>query len=543
MKFAKTACSAYTLVEILIALTISLILMLGIAGLFQNVGTSLNDAQSTLLLTAELNTTNLTLQSDLAGINPRVVNQPSRMTEESYVDEGGYFMIVDGMNAPPSKIGAGGTRISNDYVFSTSEPSRALQNWVAEDSANRRLYDPTVGAVDNILAFTATADPATPFRGLVNGTLRESTIAEVIWFVRGNTLYRRVLLVDDGSLGIVNDTYTAAGFYKNNDLSVSRRGSPAQTRPNTLETLKFRENRFGHYAPSDNATTKKNAFPYPLYRDVFEGWYYLRMPTLEETVSEIQSWEAAQQLKPDIPVPSYEPYTIDPYWDIWDAPNNLSKLTTDISQDHHTGSLTTYANAATRHLRAGEDVILNNVISFDVKVWNPYWVPLKNGKLAPPQYIDLGQNTDLVDVDGGLSDVDFSATPDVGFGFTTTGKYGGMEKFVASVTYNGTTIDDITQGTSGSNTDGRRLMHSTYDSWTHEYEQNPDAYAKATSFDDDSNRTGVGLDPNNPNRRDMSFWECPPPYDTPLKSIEITIRCFEPRSKNIRQTRITHSFE
>ncbi len=439
------------------------------------------------------------------------------------------YSEAEGMNAPPSVISASGVHVDNSAVFMTDNPDPALKT-----APGLPGVDQTVGDVDDILAFTTKAREGTPFRGLVNGQLMESNDAEVIWFVRGNTLYRRVLLVDDGGLNLADDSIPAAGFYQNNDLSVRR--SVANAIPNTLQSLKFRENRFGHYA---NLATKRDEFPYPLYRDTFENWYYLRMPTLEETTH--NDWSVAGQL----PVPNITAPTTAPYWDLWNNPNHWANSHRTLGQFNATGSLNAYVaddpddNTKKRpHIRAGEDVVLTNVISFDVKVWNPVSVPLVGGGEAPPQYVNLGQSQ-FLDENGVLRDVDYATDPTANFGFCTTGKYGGRERF----TFGANGDDEPVTNTSALNAAGRQLMPCVYDSWTIEYESHPDRY-KATTGAPDEARTGYGLAGLHADfpRTDSANWECPPPYDEELESIEITIRCFEPRSKLIRQVRIVQSF-
>ncbi len=551
MQSVKTSRFAYTLIEVLVAMTISLILMLGVATLFQNVGTALNDAQSTLLMSGELSHAQLTMQRDLAGVNTQLVSQPNRMVNPTYAsDEGGYFSITEGMNAPPSIIGAGGAHRPSSTVFAT-------------DNTNLN-YDQTVADVDDILAFTTQADTSAPFRGLVDGNLVESNYAEVIWFVRGNTLYRRVLLIDDGNLNIAKKNYSASGFYQNNDLSVHLDSSTGRLVPNSLQVIKLRENRFGHYVANNN-TARRGEFPYPLYRSPFESWYYLRMPTLEETIS--NNWNTGGQL--DAGFSPANPGN-SPYWDLWDKPSHWVG-TTDNDQCSLTGSLNKYvANDPDDNTkkkpaaRAAEDVILTNVISFDVKVWNPCWVPYSttNGGATqgwlPPQYVDLGQNV-FSDPNGGSQSVyvnyghNFSTTPNPpnggvgGIGFCSTGKYGGQnaEKLVSTANYSNDSLNTLvsvaTQAWNGS------LMPCQYDSWTIDYEQNAGKYRSTTLSNyyvdpatPNAIRPGAGMD--SANRTDSSKWECPPPYDTELKSIQVTIRCFEPRSKYIRQVRITQDF-
>ena len=100
---------------------------------------------------------------------------------------------------------------------------------------------------------TRSTSTGRPFVGRVptavnpNGVI-SSDVAEVAWFVRGRTLYRRQLLVAPSVslLGV-----SAAGFYANYDVSVRFQGGRLVA--NTLGDLTRREYRFAH--PTDT-------FPY-----------------------------------------------------------------------------------------------------------------------------------------------------------------------------------------------------------------------------------------------------------------------------------------
>jgi hypothetical protein len=52
-----------------------------------------------------------------------------------------------------------------------------------------------------------------------------------------------------------------------------------------------------------------------------------------------------------------------------------------------------------------------------------------------------------------------------------------------------------------------------------------------------------GLDDNNDGLPDdIGEFETSPPYPVPLRGIEVRIRCYEPSSKQVRQTTIRHTF-
>jgi hypothetical protein len=369
--------------------------------------------------------------------------------------------------------------------------------------------------------------------------MSESMSAEIIWFVRGTTLYRRVLLIDEHN----NCTTTN---YASNDVSFrDNGGTPIPN--NQMLNLVRRENRFAHSG---------GTFPFPLYNNNNEAWYYLRMPTLEETVH--STWHVGQQLPvlgalsnlkmngDSIPT---TPSTT-PYWDFWENPNGLNGQISSLptqpwQQDSRTGSINLLVETP-RNPRAGEDIVLKNVISFDVKVWNKYWVPCSplDSELtpptvywAPPQYVDLGQDQ-LSCIDGIIRPVNYThnlltplGTP-VGYGFTLKGRYN-------TSTNNRRTVADATDkwhkaerlNLNGTNSNilwtGPPLtvppMPCVFDSWTFQY-QSP--YTSDPDY-------VVG---------EPSTWRYPPPYTEDLQSIQITIRCFEPQSGNIKQVRVVQSF-
>jgi hypothetical protein len=337
-------------------------------------------------------------------------------------------------------------------------------------------------------------------------------------------------------------------------------------RSNGPSDLKDRRNRFGHY--------KNDDFPFHLYPSSKEAWYYLRLPTSEEQVN--SSWTIGAALPA---LSSYAPTFPPPYLDLWNVPYPFAA---DLGVDTKSGSLNTFVESP-RHIRAGEDIILKNVLSFDVKVWNPYWVPC-DGAYAPPQYVDLGQ--DQFNSGGTVYYVDYTkigtfpsqagppsytlnalpysghhpydgggTTPPsgapVGFGFTTKGHYGGVSaagggKFVKTVNY--TVTYNYAAGSIVPNvaTTGQ-AMPCVFDSWTKNYEMNPDVATETQKVPTwtGTPRRGTGIhNPENGGNpsTNANEWECPPPYEEDLKSIQITIRCFDPDSKNIRQVRVVHHF-
>lgn len=526
MKSIDSFRSGYTLVELLIAMTISMFLLLGVTRLFHDVGSTINETQSGLIMAANLNASAEMLRSDLGsksnsgGVKKALAEKPFKISSgESVGDSDGYLEIIEGPNVPYSKFT--GLHVPSSDVFC--------------DQDNLTQPDLTVGDTDDILMFTAqAANPAYPYRGLVSGAVEESVYAEIAWFVRGTTLYRRVLLVDDGTLSNSNQklSFNASNdFYRNNDVSVHYDNGKFVA--NTLTDLAKRENRFAH-------TSNGNQFPYPLYYGNKEGWYYFRLPILEE--SALSLVPSPQNGLPNLALNSvqYKGSAIPAtgrFWDLWNDPNGFSGQNTD------TGSLTSLATPANRTNRTGEDIVLTNVLSFDVKVWNPYWVPCNNAYWAPPQYVDLGQdvfydsNNTRYTVNYGHS---FASSPTrkEGFGFTLKGRYNASANNRATdadkqkderLSNGGTNDNEIWNGSP---------MPCVFDSWTTDYELAPGGTRLGDRSEVHDDPMATGYDPN-----DMTTWRCPPPYTESLEGIQVTIRCFDPASGNIRQIRVTHQFK
>ena len=157
--------------------------------------------------------------------------------------------------------------------------------------------------------------------------------------------------------------------------------------------------------------------------------------------------------------------------------------------------------------RIGEDMLMTNVLSFDVRLLDPtaserrlgvtrltpgdkdYWAASLNSG-SSPIYVDLGYNSS--NTTSTPANSDFS-----GYGMNT-------HKLQATKT-----------------------THRTWDTWSNSYTTN--------GIDDDlisDVNTTISID----NSTEL------PPYSSQLQGIQITIRCYDPSSKKIRQTTVINSF-
>lgn len=570
----KPTHSAYTLVEILISITLSLLLLLGVVELFRHVGNGINDAQSMLGITSNMNHVAQQLRDDLKNINADV-NKPFKMVGIISFTAGpsddGYFYIKEGLGRPDSVIVSSG----DAAVISTGKHYPISHIAVNETGG----IDNTPGDVDDIIAFTVVKTDVkdAPYRGKNQNGIAESHKAEIIWFVRGNTLYRRVNLIEP--IG-VEPTFSddAAGFYSKYDFAVIRDpAKPGKVKLATMYDLARRENRFGLWSMVASDATNadldpENPFPFPIgghfamptppNNNNNDKWYYLGMPLTEETAH--PSFKAGYPLDASAySLPSdIANHSLMPQLDFWENPNAKLGLTPSGAMPGLAGN------------RVAEDKILDNVISFDVKVWNPYHVPLvppsgsTSVTFAPPQYIDLGQ--DRFYIDGSTSPIgvnyghriQLNVNSTQGFGFTLKGKYNSVSQTGDTNTCTrryligaGMNTDmwmeqaeyvRISNTTRGYWRTPRNPMLCVYDAWTTSYEKG------------DGTNTFVGGPIPTPSTvtmadiRRLDGWQCPPPYawELPtsnvdkvgLRGIQITIRCFDPRSKNIKQVTVKHSF-
>jgi hypothetical protein len=214
----------------------------------------------------------------------------------------------------------------------------------------------------------------------------ESNFAEIIWFVRGTTLYRQTkLIIGEDANQIEKFKYEAKNadgtpildadgkpvmvfpanienFHDKNDVSVFQKfNDPSDPSKgvaisfNKLSDLSRREYRFAHfYVGMPNFPFPHN----PIYRE-------LRLPTMAELNGGFR-----------VTGPITHPTEVD----LWNEPNYAANaVDTDLYPIDANGT-----GWLSNGERRGEDIVLTNVISFDIKVWNP----------TVNRFVDLGDGSD-----------------------------------------------------------------------------------------------------------------------------------------------------
>ena len=655
--------AGYTMVEILVATALMLTIMLAVAWVFGMVGETITDSRSTLEMTSQLRSVASRLKQELDGVTVTMLPPRDPASNE------GYFEITEGAIGPviPRQVHNLNLPTASKYqpygIARNLDRARVL-TLPADPDAIPYEVDTTVGDLDDILVFT-TRGTGEPFLGrcvqkrapvglevplgmddydgdgnrdnpyVYNFGTIQSDVAEVAYFVRGRTLYRRVLLVKPnfpastpwlGDMDLRNAVPTEPiyilspeGFY-NNDVSVrlERRYNAALPgwewvmAANTLGDLTKRENRYAHRAtiPYGPSTGQPAGFPYHLHwwctgdpsitplepthwgthynpilippstlalypspvtapYDVYVG---VGLPTLQECSH--PDWVAGGQ-SPNLANPAIVAITTQlsltqsDYFDAWTNPHPYQE------QDLDSGSLF-YDPAVVPPLapavepalymgpRVGEDVVLTNVVGFDVKVWDP-------GALLLPGVDAVGTPTDLTvggfeltpqflddapvpgaalapgDLGYDLAWAHYSVVPadpefqPVSMGAYVDLGYGGLYSYLPTSAFAGPG-------------EHRSQLKRVYDTWSTHYESN--------WFDSNLNGTkDAGVDGGDENRNlvfdegtdgidnnadglvdDALEQEAPAPYPLPLRGIQIKIRVFDPGSRQVRERTIICDF-
>ncbi len=576
----------FTMIEIMTSVTLSLMLMYAVARIFSRVGGTMNETTSIMQATNSLRNAKNRLTADLEGITvDPVPPRNSRLGD-------GYLCYVEGMGAPMHRLYNGGYDSFPSKPFSTAciaLDSERYQHYKGRSGSDYTDWvDTTVGDVDDSLSFPARAPVDRQFRGryirpiydetgAITGGVPdtfESEVAEIVWFVRGTTLYRRVLPILSnerlqeslyalrlaGNQGTINwdkDTVYVSeplnvpnpnpdplcdygcGFFRFYDVSVHL-DEYGRLVANDTSDLTNRANRYGYWNPF-GVNGQKSSSPlsihgkYDFISGKYDGdaWYWLRMPTLQECVQEsfragapfgrgsyayfayptdtdeTAVWKGpAQTLNfqqndsegsplsagnhsgadlPAVPakVTDTDPNP-EPFVDFWNNPNFWDEV------DPETGDIRT----AVSDNVFNQDVILTNVLSFDVKAWDP----------DVNDYIDLGYDYDRRD---GVGNLVFANPMNAANDLCSGGRY--FTRNSPLVPY---------------------PLPCVYDTWTEQYQRDLYAsdYENGTAFSNGS-IADVSLDGKITSAQLKDY---PPPYDVPLKSLQIEIRVFDPRSKQIR---------
>jgi prepilin-type N-terminal cleavage/methylation domain-containing protein len=406
----------FTLIEMLVSLTITLLMMGATVALFGVIADSVSGSRAALEMSDRLRGCRNRIQLDLQGATA-TMNPPLRPENDE-----GYMEIGEGVN--------------NDA------------NYGGMAGAGSTLF----GDVDDYIAFT-TRSRGEPFVGKYNNTSTiESQVAEVVYFLartgtepimdattatptRLYTLYRRVMLVIPNSGLALPGTLPT--FYDTNDISVHLEGAGPVIVANTLGDLTKPENRFNHPASGVGST-----FPF--------------------------RFNTAQ---------------------------------------------TGFIGA-----RLGDDVLMTNVLGFDVQVWDP----------GAPVYLTAA--TPAVSVEPRDRGYTLPGSPTIFGAYVDLG-------YAQSYFATGTNPVPLFNGLPNAKC-GTQVRPFCYDTWSLHYEN--DGIKQMGAFADQGTN---GLDDDGLNGvDDIGEYDTLPPYSAPLRGVRVVVRVYEPSSQQIREVTIIQDF-
>jgi type II secretory pathway component PulJ len=247
----------FTLVEVLVATLVTLMIVGGLTVMFGDLTEQVADSRALTALQDGLRHTKDLISSDLKG-----TTAPTAPPLDPAANLG-YFETIEGpigpVFYPVTKALDPNNPLAQNNTFTFPLNDATLPttlNGLTLAGGELLTEDTTLGDVDDILMFTTRSqDDAFVGTGFPTSTLT-SPRAEVIWFLRGRTLYRRVLLIRPlgSNLGGTPYNYSSipvslrmGEFRSPGSLFANRRFYPVG---NSLGDLTKRENRFGHQPSS-----------------------------------------------------------------------------------------------------------------------------------------------------------------------------------------------------------------------------------------------------------------------------------------------------
>jgi len=456
---------AFTLIELLIAMALTLILVSAIAEFYAYVGNAVRDSRAMIELGGQLRSVGQQLQDDLDSLTLR---------PEPWIDPNaspGYFTVYEGSgyDADPDANGITGT---NSLTAQTGQIPDLIQN---------NNISTLTGDGDDVVAMTIRSK-GVPYQGRYNGGSETSQFAEVIWFTTfvdldGNNTWnlgpdtaatiqlsnnelrficRRLLLIrpDKGVMGTYSSLADAVDFWDDNDISAhiayNSTSMQYQVIANSLSDLSKRENRFACNLRS-NGTALNSAIPYGIDLN----------------------------------------------------PNSTTSL------DVYTLS----GNAF------GEDRVLSNVLAFDVRVFDP----------GAPIYQDASGAVALVPGDPGYATASATAGNRLGFGAWVDLYYNQGVTREGGAAINASTGNPVPNfAATPSN-----FSYGIWDTWPLAYELPPYNNGNAFNGLDDNSQYGVD---------DATERQTQPPYASPLRGVKVTVRVYEPQTRQMRQVTVGTDF-
>lgn len=530
-----------TLVEMMVSVALTLMVVFALVRVFEALGGNVTTGRATIEMSANLRSAAQLLRSDLAGLT--VTTLPPRTPEQGE----GYLEIVDGPGTDSQYVYMDANGVGQWASWNGREDIRDMDP--VSDGYLDTVYDTSVGDTDDILAFTSRnmespfrgtiSDPRIKFRRSSNTTyvtnplaptrILDSTEAEIIWWLQAErlandpsllysmdqpsqltaaitgqiqiypnqttpvrSLHRRVLLIQpdlDLSEVVLNSAEELAIFLSNNDLSVRviRDGATFRVVANSLSDLTTRKNRACRT-------------PQPLDSDRLP-LTYIGAPV----TGGLGSIRTGGMLNP---------------------------TSTLLLHGAMKDMVLNYTGNPFSMLRRGNDVVVSDVLAFDVRVWDPAALTrvTEDGTVITPS--DPGYNivpvADSVGMAGAYVDLGFGVMPKSGtsnYPVTLQGQFGSVPHARSQL------IRPLSNNVDSG--------EATYCTWSGRYEhdgldQDGDGIVdQGTDGLDNNNQFGVD---------DPSELETLPPYPRPVRGVNITLRIMDSETRQVRQTSVVSDF-
>ena len=673
---------SFTLVEMLVAMAITLIMMAAVVTLFANVSNSVRNRRATMEMNGQIRSVRNVLQQDLQGATCPGVTWQKPDSNHGYIEliEGPYHEgyatnLIDAnpnsspkQNWPPTALNP-----ELDHAASTIPTSNvplADASWASDGSG--------LGDYDDILMLTVRNEHKpfvgrTPSEVDANGGFKnwksvntESTLAEVIWFAMENpgyadqaltdpdptgkrffgepgyrTIYRRTLLIApwlnpysltkviraDGTVTIDNATVKAVpgllrvlprnitvesaiagliAFQDRYDISARIEWDysldPGNGRwkivANTLADLTKRENRFGHFGyraqPASGQPSREFPFAVTSVGSGFSGGSVaLRLVTDPDLnlspktpAKPVGNVDPGSKAIVSYTVPAGQAgsdYQVRPFVVVDDKCTAIATAQAMLNDDGEVVRVV-HGPVPLWGTRRGEDVMLTDVLAFDLRVFDPgapIFRHLPTETVLTPS--DPGWKTAYLSNDNMKQDgsgaigaansangviypyVGQGAYVDLGYGF---GLPINADPFAAA--FKSSTLPWFFTARALSDVFNNQLAtgFSVYDTWSFHYEndglnEDGDLYLnpatnkweplidEGTNGLDDRIPNGggdplkTGDDPNDVavlGVDDVGERETVPPYDKPLRGVQVILRAYERDSRSIRQVRVNQHF-
>ncbi len=527
----------FTLVELLVAMALSLVIILAVTQVFRLVGDNVLAGRAVVEMSGQLRSAADQLQQDLGGLTVPVRPWPETSSGA------GYFEYYEG---PFWDLGLGPAAAGPE-----PDPRNPYPRPVP------KYAESSVGDIDDVLMFTAYSKGA-PFVGQVMGTVFrdpndptrlvvdydpahpevrstiESRVAEVVWFTRFNdrlnlnpdltnstlprpdpgevTLHRRVFLVlpnldlSDPHIQALPPSILYSAFDVSTGLQRNSTTGALERFANSLETVALRQNRVAHI-PIIDPTDPLLTFPYQLSRALLipQGSEVTKGPDLV--------WGAGPNVDDD---------NLNGPNDVWEAGFFGSDDLTPPS------SVPFVAESF------GSDVILSNLLAFDVKAYDPGVAVQRavstTDPVLPgdPGYRVLPLSDPNVIGQGGYVDL-FYARYVLGMPSNASPFAGPSNLYPVNPIVWGRT--DVF------------CRPSTYDTWSMFYEHDgldqDKVYGDTYGADQGTN----GIDDNGINGvDDVTERETSPPYPVPLRGIQVRLRIIDRDTRQVRQMTVSSDF-